>query len=598
MLDTTTSRPAVIEGEWPVQPPRREGGFWKFVENVRQRRRMVVVLALVGAAVGWAASLAYIAVRVPAFSASSEILISNTTLQLSGPDAVVTQILVENSLVENALEMLKSGRVLGRVIDQVGLEEIERISPRSRSRLFAWNISYGEADSSDVSRKQAAVALLRANIAVRRIGSSQIVAVRARALTAIDAARLTNEIAEAFVQEQFDANAVVSTSAALRERIKVLGPTARIIGEAVPPKSKDAPAAGIVMLLGIILGGGLGAVGGLSLIGLDRRLRSADQLAGAIWVECFGYVPRVEQRSSETGIVSALSPNSCQSAAANRSRHGPASKHGLPAPSRLVTAPRWSLRHKIRPLERSLVHNFRSLEKWLSPSAPSHNGDMESILRRSILRRVRSAMSERATGVPHVIGVTSFHAGEGKTTLAANLARFIAREGTSVLLIDASCPEMTRGLAQQQKPGLQELLRGTSDADKVIQNDICLNLDFLPPGKALGDLDLLWGNLRQAIGGMRDPSYKWIILDLPELARGVDVRAAGQVFDDLLVVVEWGRTTHGQLQQGLRALGCLQERIIGTVINKVPWTSIDSGTAQRPRYADHRSEKTYGEVSL
>jgi hypothetical protein len=41
----------------------------------------------------------------------------------------------------------------------------------------------------------------------------------------------------------------------------------------------------------------------------------------------------------------------------------------------------------------------------------------------------------------------------------------------------------------------------------------------------------------------------------------------------------------------------LQERIIGTVINKVPWTSIDSGTAQRPRYADHRSEKTYGEVS-
>src|ERR1700733_2598728 len=134
MLDTTTSRPAVIEGEWPVEPPRREGGFWRFVENVRQRRRMVVILALVGAAIGWGASLAYIVVRVPAFSASSEILISNTTLQLSGPDAVVTQILVENSLVENALEMLKSGRVLGRVIDQVGLEEIERISPRSRSR--------------------------------------------------------------------------------------------------------------------------------------------------------------------------------------------------------------------------------------------------------------------------------------------------------------------------------------------------------------------------------------------------------------------------------------------------------------------------------
>jgi Mrp family chromosome partitioning ATPase len=141
------------------------------------------------------------------------------------------------------------------------------------------------------------------------------------------------------------------------------------------------------------------------------------------------------------------------------------------------------------------------------------------------------------------------------------------------------------------------LLRGTSDADRTIQNDVCMNLDFLPPGRALGDLDLLWGNLHHAVGGMRNPSYKWIILDLPELARGVDVRAAGQVLDDLLIVAEWGRTTHGQLQQGLRALGSLQERIIGTVLNKVPWTSIDSSTAQGPRYDGHRPEKTYGEVT-
>jgi len=63
------------------------------------------------------------------------------------------------------------------------------------------------------------------------------------------------------------------------------------------------------------------------------------------------------------------------------------------------------------------------------------------------------------------------------------------------------------------------------------------------------------------------------------LAKAVDVRAAGQVFDELLIVVEWGRTTQGQLQQGLRALGPLQERIIGTVINKTPWASIDAETA-------------------
>lgn len=175
--------------------------------------------------------------------------------------------------------------------------------------------------------------------------------------------------------------------------------------------------------------------------------------------------------------------------------------------------------------------------------------------------------------------MTSRGAAEGKTTLAANLARFIAREGSRVLLIDACRPDVASGLGQSDTPGLQELLRETAAPNDVIVDNICLNLDFLPSGKALGDLDLVWGNLVHAVNGGRERCYEWIILDLPELATAIDVRAAGQVFDDLLIVVEWGRTSEGQLHQGLRALGSLRDRIIGTVINKAPWTSIDPETA-------------------
>jgi uncharacterized protein involved in exopolysaccharide biosynthesis len=117
-----------------------------------------MALMLVGAVVGWVMSIAYVVVRVSAYSASSEILISNTTLQLSGPDAVVTQILVENSLVENAIELLRSGSVLGRVIDKVGLEEIERISPRS---VILSSNAYSEPGSSTASKKQATGVLNR-----------------------------------------------------------------------------------------------------------------------------------------------------------------------------------------------------------------------------------------------------------------------------------------------------------------------------------------------------------------------------------------------------------------------------------------------------
>jgi Mrp family chromosome partitioning ATPase len=213
---------------------------------------------------------------------------------------------------------------------------------------------------------------------------------------------------------------------------------------------------------------------------------------------------------------------------------------------------------------------------------------------------VRSAVLERSTRVPRIVGVTSCRAAEGKTTLATNLARFIAREGSPVLLIDACCPDMASGLPQET-PGLQELLRGKAALDDVIVSDVCPNFDFLPSGKGPDDLDLLWGNLLRTINDGNERCYQWIILDLPELATAVDVRAAGQAFDDLLIVVEWGGTSQGQLQQGLRALGSLRDRIVGTVINKVPWTSIDSETqallGRRPGCHDHRSEIAHGETS-
>lgn len=501
MLDATKSRLLPIdEGDWPdQQSPWREGtSFRTLVEKVRQRRHMMMVLTLVGAVAGWVLVLAYVTVRVPAYSASSELLISNTTLQLSGPgpEAVVTQVLVENSLIESAIAVLRSGKVLERVIDKVGLDEVARIS------AWPWSGLDSEQATSDAGRRQAAIELLRSKTAVKRVGASQIVSVGVRALTAVDAAMLANEIAAAFVQELYHANAVVTTSAPLRERIKVLGPTARIISEAIPPKSKDSLSAAVAMLLGVMLGGALGAGSGLVLTAFDRRLCAAEQVAAVTSVECFGYMPRIDPQSS-------------------------------------------------------------------LPSEPDHN-DRDSILRRSVLRRVRSAVLERSTRVPHIIGVTSCSAAEGKTTLATNLARFIARDGSPVLLIDASCPDVASGLAQAETPGLQEVLRGTAAPDDAILDNICPNLDFLPSGKGLGDLDLIWGNLVHAINGGHERCYEWILLDLPALSRAIDVRSAGQIIDDLMVVVEWRRTSEAQLGQALGALGPVRDRLLGTVINKVP----------------------------
>jgi Mrp family chromosome partitioning ATPase len=174
--------------------------------------------------------------------------------------------------------------------------------------------------------------------------------------------------------------------------------------------------------------------------------------------------------------------------------------------------------------------------------------------------------------------------GEGKTTLAARWAKSIAREGSRVLFIDGCRDAVTLSSKPGQAAetqGLYEVLRGEAAPGKVIQAGIWPHIDFLPSGKPAGNLDALWGNLADLVNGGSEVSYQWVILDLPPLATAADVRAAGQIVDDLLVVVEWGRASETQFEQALRALGPVRDRVIGTVINKTPWRSLRSDTSMQ-----------------
>jgi Mrp family chromosome partitioning ATPase/capsular polysaccharide biosynthesis protein len=542
MLDST-KRPvfAELENRSIAPKPWRDGiGFRIYLAKIRQQRPMIVGLMLVGAVMVWLASVAYILVRTPAFSASSELLVSNTTLQLSGSDAAVTQILVENSLIQSAIEMMRSSRVLERTLDRLGLENIELILPKPRNirDLVLSPVFAPKRERSETSRRQTAMGALKSNIAVSRVGASQIISVRGRALTAEDAARLTNEVAGSFVQEQNVTSALITTSAALRERIKVLGPTVRIISEAASPGTKDGPTAGVILALAAIVGAALGMFVGLAITLFDRRVRCAEQLAMTS-AECFGYLPRMMMRPD---------------------------------------------------LQRRSAGRFGAwLPRQPSPSLALHYPDAElpSILRRAVLRRARSAVLEQCGSVPHVVGITSCRRGEGKTTFAAHWAGLIAGDGSRVLLIDASRDDtaLSNSLTPGETQGLCQLLRGAVVPGDVIRPEVRPNLDFLPSGKAIGNIDTLWINLVHATRASGDCPYEWVILDLPALVPVADVRAAGQIVDELLIVVEWGRTSEVQLEQALQSLGAVQDKVVGAVINKTPWASLDVETRLAQRAA-------------
>ncbi len=138
------------------------------------------------------------------------------------------------------------------------------------------------------------------------------------------------------------------------------------------------------------------------------------------------------------------------------------------------------------------------------------------------------------------------------------------------------------------------MLRGAAVLSDVIRAEVRPNLDFLPSGQAVGNIDMQWHNLVHALTASGDCAYEWIILDLPALTPVADVRSAGTIVDELLIVVEWGRTSEVQLEQALQSLGPVRDKILGVIINKTPWASLDSEVGVEQYEA--RKSSTSGEI--
>jgi Mrp family chromosome partitioning ATPase/capsular polysaccharide biosynthesis protein len=485
------------EGVMPAAPAWLEGANFDVIRSkLRQPRLAIIWPAVLGAVICAVLVAIYIAHRTPTYSASSRILIVNTTLQISGPDAVVTQLLTENSLIQSEMELVGSDEVLKRVIDGLGAAEVEVML-----RTGKWLEPNAEA------RHEAMLARLRANINASRIGATQIIAVGAKAMTAKGAARLANEVANAFVRDQNETNALITTNAWLRERIKVLGPTLRVISTAVVPGRPDGPNPFNILALSILTGAILGAGAGIVFALLDRRLVSAEQIALITPAECFGYVPRLG------------------------APHGRGDAPAGDAP----------------PLGRQL----------------SRLND--------VLRCARLAALQRAGGGIPLVGVTSCQQREGKSMIAMHLAKLIAAEGRRVLLIDAARdPKLTRYLAADVREGLKEVLTGEASASEAIWPDIEPFLDFMPAGVARNDIDTRWIELPHLLAKLGQRATDWVVLDLPALAPIADVRAAAQGLNGILLIVEWGRTGERRLREALRALGPARAKLLGVIVNRSP----------------------------
>lgn len=197
--------------------------------------------------------------------------------------------------------------------------------------------------------------------------------------------------------------------------------------------------------------------------------------------------------------------------------------------------------------------------------------DMDQLL--ESVRSVRMGLlyAHGAAG-PFVTTVTSPGSGDGKSFLAAQLARSFALSGRRTLLIDGDNRRghLHRELGTQRKPGLTDLLLGLAPREAVIHSVADGGFDLIAAGthrRAAPEL-LASPEMTRLMMDLR-AEYQAIILDSPPLGAGVDPLVLASLSGTLVMVLRNGVTDRQFAGARLADLERLPIRVLGAVLNDV-----------------------------
>ncbi len=171
-----------------------------------------------------------------------------------------------------------------------------------------------------------------------------------------------------------------------------------------------------------------------------------------------------------------------------------------------------------------------------------------------------------------LVAVTSARPGNGKSTVAANLAVSLARGLARVLLVDADLrrPSQHRLLGLAEATGLSSYLTGAADVlDQVLVSTEMENLTVLPAGPALQNpIPFLRSErLRVVLPELRE-RFDFVIVDLPPVRSAADTLILAPALDGVLLVLGAGETGKDDATASKRLLRDARGKLLGCVLNK------------------------------
>ncbi|TWE12005.1 polysaccharide biosynthesis tyrosine autokinase [Rudaeicoccus suwonensis] len=173
---------------------------------------------------------------------------------------------------------------------------------------------------------------------------------------------------------------------------------------------------------------------------------------------------------------------------------------------------------------------------------------------------------------PRSIVVTSPNPGEGKSTVAANLARVLAAAGQPVVLIDADLrkPMVATIFNLEGSIGLTQALAGDITLHDVMQPTTTPDLVVIPAGRIPPNPSELVGSRRMETAITELSKDHLVIIDAPPLLPVTDAGLLARSADGALLVMHVGRTRAEHIRLCARILTQVGGRLFGGVMNLTP----------------------------
>ncbi|MGE0060762.1 MAG: GumC family protein [Xanthobacteraceae bacterium] len=448
--------------------------------------------------------------RLRSAAASPDVLQSQVVSNLRGQYADIVKQQAEREARYGAGHpMVVAGRAqLGRIEGQI-TQEIQRIVSSAKTEFEMAKSREASLEASLDELKARAAEFNQASIKMHELERE------------VEANR---NLYEAFLSR-------AKQTAALNLQI----PDSRIVSQAEPPPSPSFPRRGLSIALALIGSLGLGIALALARSAFGKGFRSSAEVETMLGLQPLASIPLVDGRF---GAASLEGRTPGLRALAHRA-DGEATRRADGYAGRLAGL---------------------SLKRPNSPFA-------ESI--RALYLRLRRQASEGRIGVGIVVSALPH---EGKSTVAANLARVAARAGEKVLLIDGDLrkPSVAAALGLSGEPGLAEVLAGESDLGASVKRDPASGLYVIGGMRAMSGTDVIRllasGQMTGLMQQARE-AFELVIVDTSPMLAAAEADVLVDLADFAVLVVASERTSRDAVLTMLSESPDLERKIAGVVLN-------------------------------